>query len=93
MKLSTFALIAATVAIPAAAFADSSQPKPAPGAEAPATHMQKGATKHGATSTTGAGAADSSIPGATNPNTSPVRGRSHVGEPAGDSSVPGASKK
>jgi hypothetical protein len=34
MKLSTLALIAATVAIPAAAFADSSQPKSAPGAEA-----------------------------------------------------------
>lgn len=88
MKLSTLALIAATVAIPAAAFADSSQPKSAPGAEAPAnTKMKKG------TATTGAPARDSSIPGATNPNTSSAPGRSHVGEPAGDSSLPGASKK
>ena len=62
MKLSTLALIAATVAIPAAAFADSSQPKSAPGAEAPAnTKMKKG------TATTGAPARDSSIPGRDQP--------------------------
>jgi len=94
MKLSTLAFIAATVAIPSAAFADSSQPKSAPGADAPAATMQKGATHNGSmkSGTTGAGAADSSIPGA-NPNTSSARGRSHVGEPAGDSSLPGTNKK
>jgi hypothetical protein len=94
MKLSTLAFIAATVAIPTAAFADSSQPKSAPGTDAPAATMHKGSQKGSMKSgTTGAGAADSSIPGATNPNTSGARGRSHVGEPAGDSSLPGTNKK
>ncbi len=88
MKLSTLALVAATVALPAAAFADSSQPNSSPGAAAPATQMQK---NQGAKSgTTGAPAADSSVPGATNPNTSPAKSRTTGSGGAGDSSVPGA---
>jgi hypothetical protein len=53
MKLSTLAVLAATVVIPATAFADSSQPMSAPGKDAPAT-MNKGAAAPSATTGSGA---------------------------------------
>jgi len=59
MKLSTLAFIAATVALPAAAFADSSQPMSAPGKDAPAgATMNKGAAAPTAATTTGKGEMD-----------------------------------
>jgi hypothetical protein len=53
MKLSTLAFIAATVALPTAAFADSSQPMSAPGKDAPAGMTNKGASAPTAAQTTG----------------------------------------
>ena len=92
MKLATLAFIAATVAIPAAAFADSSQPNSSPGAAAPAGQMQKNtgaAMKNG-----GQTAGDSSVPAATNPNQANTKGKAPAttGAKAGDSSVPAASR-
>jgi len=102
MKLATLALIAATVAIPAAAFADSSQPNSSPGAAAPAGQMQKSskAMKNGVK------AEDSSIPGASiheskqdakikkgATTTGSKAGMGHTQEPAADSSLPGGSRR
>jgi hypothetical protein len=102
MKLATLALITATVAIPAAAFADSSQPNSSPGAQAPAGHMQKSGTSMN----NGVKAGDSSVPGASiheskqdakmkkngSMTTGSKAGMGHSKEGAADSSVPGASK-
>jgi hypothetical protein len=94
MKLATLVLIAATVAIPSAAFADSSQPNSSPGAAAPAGQMQKGATMKD-----GGQASDSSVPGASIHESKAKKGKATTGAGAGagkegaaDSSVPGASK-
>jgi hypothetical protein len=101
MKLATFALVAATVAIPAAAFADSSQPNSSPGAQAPAGQMQHS----GKAMKNGVKAGDSSVPGASiheskqdakmkkgATTTGSKAGMGHTNEGAAESSIPGASK-
>ena len=102
MKLATFALIAATVAIPAAAFADSSQPNSSPNAATPAAQTHSS----GKAMNSGAKAEDSSIPGASiheskqdakmkkgAMTTGAKAGMGHAQEPAGDSSLPGGASK
>jgi hypothetical protein len=103
MKLATLALIAVTVAIPAAALADSSQPNSSPNAAAPAGQMQKNSGK---AMKNGAKAEDSSIPGASiheskqdakmkkngSMTTGSKAGMNRSQEGAADSSIPGASK-
>ena len=102
MKLATLALIASTVAIPAAALADSSQPNSSPGAAAPSGQMQSS----GKAMKNGAKAEDSSIPGASMheskqdakmkkgaTTTGSKAGMGHTQEPAADSSLPGGSKR
>jgi hypothetical protein len=57
MKLSTLAILGATIVLPATAFADSSQPMSAPGKDAPAgTMTNKGGAAPTAATTTGKGA-------------------------------------
>ncbi|MCX7314999.1 MAG: hypothetical protein NTV56_25675 [Alphaproteobacteria bacterium] len=92
MKLATLALVAATIALPATAFAEGMQQQKAgdssvPGATNPNTSGAKAKT-----GTTGAGAADSSVPGATSPTMSNAKAKPGTsGAAAKDSSIPGAS--
>jgi hypothetical protein len=81
MKLSTLAFIAATVVIPATAFADGSQPLSAPGKDAPAaTNMKKGAAAP-ATTTTGSGAMDKTTGPASDPQKKSMDDPKQYGSP------------